>query len=120
MRRRSQSSLLRLTAAFVWIAGDGAKARARAHAQPAPFELAANSGRPLRPRPRLTRGRQCLARASARPTNRRRVQTWPARAPSVFAAGGWSEERVVVLGFFVLAALAGLIIFVASILDSFT
>jgi hypothetical protein len=36
------------------------------------------------------------------------------------ASGGWSEERAVVVGFVILAALAGLIIFVASFLDSLT
>ena len=36
------------------------------------------------------------------------------------ASGGWTEERAVVVGFVILAALAGLIIFVASFLDSLT
>ena len=35
-------------------------------------------------------------------------------------SGGWSEERAVVVGFVILAALAGLIIVVASFLDSLT
>jgi YjbE family integral membrane protein len=39
-------------------------------------------------------------------------------APS--AAGGWTEERVVVAGFVLLAFLAGLIIFIASFFDSLT
>jgi hypothetical protein len=43
-----------------------------------------------------------------------------AEPPSAQAASGWSEERAVVVGFVILAALAGLIIFVASFLDSLT
>ena len=34
--------------------------------------------------------------------------------------GGWTEERVVVAGLVLLAFLAGLIIFLASFLDSLT
>jgi hypothetical protein len=33
---------------------------------------------------------------------------------------GWTEERIVVAGFVALAALAGLIIFIASFFDSLT
>ena len=44
-----------------------------------------------------------------------RLEPGPAAAPS-----GWSEERVVVLGFVILSALAGLIILVASFFDSLT
>ena len=39
----------------------------------------------------------------------------PERAPA-----GWTEERVVVAGFVIMAVLAGLIIFVASYFDSLT
>jgi len=35
-------------------------------------------------------------------------------------AGSWTEERVVVAGFVLLAFLAGLIIFIASFFDSLT
>ena len=43
-----------------------------------------------------------------------------AGSPSTRAPSGWSEERAVVVGFVILAALAGIIIFVASFLDSLT
>jgi YjbE family integral membrane protein len=41
-------------------------------------------------------------------------------SPAATEAGGWSEERVVVAGFVLLAFLAGLIIFIASFFDSLT
>jgi YjbE family integral membrane protein len=41
-------------------------------------------------------------------------------SPAANAAEGWSEERVVVAGFVLLAFLAGLIIFIASFFDSLT
>jgi YjbE family integral membrane protein len=41
-------------------------------------------------------------------------------SPAAPAAEGWSEERVVVAGFVLLAFLAGLIIFIASFFDSLT
>jgi YjbE family integral membrane protein len=43
-----------------------------------------------------------------------------AESPAAPAAEGWSEERVVVAGFVLLAFLAGLIIFIASFFDSLT
>ena len=51
---------------------------------------------------------------------RRELRTPTAGSDLIPASGGWSEERVVVIGFVILAALAGLIIFVASFLDSLT
>ena len=44
-----------------------------------------------------------------------RLESRPARAPS-----GWSEERVVIVGFVVLATVAGLIILIATFFDSLT
>ena len=41
-------------------------------------------------------------------------------SPAAPEARGWSEERVVVAGFVLLAFLAGLIIFIASFFDSLT
>jgi hypothetical protein len=50
---------------------------------------------------------------------------WRERALTTFSAAppatkGWTEERVVVVGFVLLAFLAGLIIFIASFFDSLT
>ncbi len=39
---------------------------------------------------------------------------------TAFARGGWTEERVVIVGFVLLAFIAGLIIFLAAFLDSLT
>ena len=46
-------------------------------------------------------------------------ETSPGFAPDA-ASGGWSEERLVVAGFVLLAIVAGLMIFVASFFDSLT
>lgn len=51
------------------------------------------------------------------------VWAGPLLRPEVLAsppAAAWSEERAVVVGFVILAALAGLTIFVVSFLDSLT
>ena len=79
-----------LGAAFVWIAGAGAERRA--------------------PRRAIEPSRAVWAAPQAV-----RLESRPARAPS-----GWSEERVVIVGFVVLAAVAGLIILVATFFDSLT
>ena len=109
------------TAAFVWIAGGGAQSARRAQAQPdailtEPRSLAAPA---FLPPPAVD---PWLAQRLARERGADE-EPGPVGAGGRLrrlSAGGWSEERVVVLGFFVLAALAGLIIFIASILDSFT
>ncbi len=109
-------------AAFVWLAGAGAErrsprralrpARALWVAAPAPLavetsplETALEAGRDPAPQRALP---GALEPAVA------------AEPPSGRAQRRWSEERAVVVGFVVLAALAGLIIFVASLLDSLT
>jgi YjbE family integral membrane protein len=48
-----------------------------------------------------------------------RAPVFATSGPAV-SAGGWTEERVVVAGFVLLAVLAGLIIFIASFFDSLT
>ena len=90
-----------LGAAFVWLAGEGAQRRS--------------------PRRAIEAGRA----AWTAPPSRLAVMTSPPAAvgaePHVTQpSGGWSEERAVVVGFVILAALAGLIIVVASFLDSLT
>ena len=112
-----------LGAAFVWLAGEGAERRSPRRAiefprvgwaapPPGPEISDFSAGR-FRPR----------GRARARAPNACRAESFGRRprAPTLIpASGGWSEERVVVIGFVILAALAGLIIFVASFLDSLT
>jgi YjbE family integral membrane protein len=123
-----------LIAAFVWIAGRGAEggeARRTSEREPVralapepPSETA--SGR-LRPPSPPSRPAQERARSPAPSTIGLKTAA-PEGPPSPVVAersetaanGGWSEERVVVVGFVVLAALAGIIIFIASLLDSLT
>jgi YjbE family integral membrane protein len=110
-----------LGAAFVWLAGQGAERRwpRRAIEQP----RADWAARP--PRLAVETSAATAARLAAphAPEAARRKELRPsvaAEPPSAEAANGWSEERAVVVGFVILAALAGLIIFVASFLDSLT
>jgi YjbE family integral membrane protein len=51
-----------------------------------------------------------------------RISAPPERTSAItaFARGGWTEERVVIVGFVLLAFIAGLIIFLAAFLDSLT
>jgi len=112
-----------LGAAFVWIAGAGAQrlapppmvapGRAIWTAPPAPPggepAHAASIDAPPVQGIVVTGAPSQILRPAARFGPR------PAAAPS-----GWSEERVVVLGFVILSALAGLIILVASFFDSLT
>jgi YjbE family integral membrane protein len=112
-----------LGAAFVWLAGERAERRSPRRA----IEPARAVRTPSPPRPAV---------ATPSPTATRLVAVYdpvPEPAPCedllpvvatephpTQASGGWSEERTVVVGFVILAALAGLIIFVASFLDSLT
>jgi YjbE family integral membrane protein len=109
-----------LVALFVLAAGKGPEpgaARARA---PAPQRAAVRSPSP-RPPPAPVPPPMPAPPAAAPPM----LEDEPAPAfamdsPAVPAAEGWSEERVVVAGFVLLAFLAGLIIFIASFFDSLT
>jgi len=107
-----------LAALFVFIAGAGAKpASARApirRAAPRPAAPAPRQPAPPAPAPpSVAAPRPALVRPA--------VDSPPAFAPEEPARrGGWTEERVVVAGFVLLAFLAGLIIFIASFLDSLT
>ncbi len=112
-----------LGAAFVWLAGDGA---ARCQPPRPAFEpaRAIPAGPPLRlaveTQPAMARLEAIPRQAADRPS---RQDLGPARAPDpslTQAPPGWSEERAVIVGLVILAALAGLIIFVASFLDSLT
>jgi YjbE family integral membrane protein len=124
-----------------WVQGNAPGLGVCAPAVVALFVLAAGKG----PEPRAARA-GALARvvrpgsASAAPSS----SPWPAPTPGpvakpapprledepiaafvtdprpAAAAQGWSEERVVVAGFVLLAFLAGLIIFIASFFDSLT
>jgi len=113
-----------LVALFVLAAGRGpepralpAGARARL-AWPAPARAAPPPSPPPAPTPVSAAGR--APPAAAPPL----LQDDPAPAfatdSPAAAAQGWSEERVVVAGFVLLAFLAGLIIFIASFFDSLT
>jgi YjbE family integral membrane protein len=110
-----------LVAVFVWVAGQGAQKverQALGSATRQATRLASESPRP----PALELGREAAPSAIAP------LAALLDEPPPVFAAvaleaparRGWSEERVVVLGFVVLAAVAGLIIFIASFFDSRT
>ena len=110
-----------LGAAFVWIAGAGAEQRAP--------RRAIEPKRAVWTTQRAAPGGDTLPAAStgARPAqglvvmgapdqiSRPAARLEPHPAPPL---GGWSEDRVVILGLVILAALAGLIIAVASFLDS--
>ena len=112
-----------LGAAFVWIAGAGAQPRA-----PPPLIAPGSESWTAPPVP-LARKPAHAGSRDAPPAHglgvtgphgqilrpAARLEPGPAAAPS-----GWSEERVVVLGFVILSALAGLIILVASFFDSLT
>jgi hypothetical protein len=107
-----------LGAAFIWFAGQGAERRSPRRAiEPARALFTA-------PPPRLSVATAPLTMASfeaPEPAPRNEIQPLaPVEPPLTRAPAGWNEERVVVVGFVILAALAGIIIFVASFLDSLT
>ncbi len=112
-----------LGAAFVWLAGEGAERRSPRRAiEPARVVRAA-------PPPRLAAVTSPPAAADLEamdepgPKRAPREELRPAVAAEphpTLPSDGWSEERAVVVGLVILAALAGLIIFAASFLDSLT
>ena len=119
-----------LIAMFVFFGGDrnGAKDAGRT-ARPSAAPRSRTSASPTG---RLTAVPRAAA-LSASPDRRLQPRTFaPAAAPEedrppAFAAeappgsaSGWTEERVVIAGFVLLAFLAGLIIFIASFFDSLT
>ena len=111
-----------LGAAFVWLAGEGAERRSRRAIEPA---RAAWTGPP--PRIAVETSPPAVADFEAMHDPAPERASWEelrpqvaAGSPSTRAPSGWSEERAVVVGFVILAALAGIIIFVASFLDSLT
>jgi YjbE family integral membrane protein len=111
-----------LGAAFVWVAGAGAKRRAPRRAiEPKRAVLTAPRAPLGGTMPAIStdagpaQGIVAMRAASQISRPAARLGSRPALTQS-----RWSEERVVVLGFVILAALAGLIIAVASFLDSLT
>ena len=105
-----------LVAVFVVLAGGGSRAAPRTLAA----EIVAASAE-KRPQPRLSATPGVAQATPAAPIAPRQIGS---RAFAGDAAtpltGSWTEERVVVAGFVLLAFLAGLIIFVASFFDSLT
>lgn len=104
-----------LGALFVLLAGGEKAVRTRPLAR-VPRVAWSLSGASLAPPPR-----PAPPPAAAAPEVGRAAQEdkAPGFAPEA-AAGGWSEERLVVAGFVLFAIVAGLIIFVASFFDSLT
>ena len=112
-----------LGAAFVWLAGEGAERRSpRRAVEPARAAWTAPPPRfALEPSPPAVADLEAIHEPAVVPAPREELRPLVgAELPSTRAPGGWSEERAVVVGFVILAALAGLIIFVASFLDSMT
>jgi YjbE family integral membrane protein len=112
-----------LGAAFVWLAGQGAERRsARRAIEPArPVWSAAAPQLAVEALPPAAADLPPMEDVA--PERARREPPEPlvaAELPSRPASAGWSEERAVIVGFVILAALAGLIIFVATFLDSLT
>jgi hypothetical protein len=109
-----------LGAVFVWVAGAGVERRSRRALEPrravwTPPPVALGEPTPAASADAPAQG--LAAMSAAKPISRPPARLEPRRAP---APSGWSEERVVLLGFVILAALAGLIILAASFLDSLT
>jgi YjbE family integral membrane protein len=111
-----------LGAAFVWLAGGGAERRSprRSIELPRLRWAAPPLGPEILTSPRAASGLEATLDSGPELMPRRELRTPTAGPDPIPASGGWSEERVVVIGFVILAALAGLIIFVASFLDSLT
>jgi len=112
-----------LVALFVLAAGRGPEPKAEPKAAragaPAPRRVAPPPSPPPAPTP--VRAAKPAPPAAAPPM----LEDEPAPAfanepPPASGAEGWSEERVIVAGFVLLAFLAGLIIFIASFFDSLT
>jgi YjbE family integral membrane protein len=111
-----------LGAAFVWLAGEGAERRSprRAIEPPRAVWIASQPRLAVEPSPPAVAGFQAMHGPAPQRARRDELQPLVADPPSTQVPGRWSEERAVVVGFVILAALAGLIIFVASFLDSLT
>jgi YjbE family integral membrane protein len=110
-------------ALFVWLAGEGAERRLprgaikwvrAAPAAPAPLIE-------VRPPPLAAVAFEALRQPASDRASRKELRPLAVAEPHPAEAfGGWSEERAVVVGLLILAALAGLIIVVATFLDSLT
>jgi YjbE family integral membrane protein len=111
-----------LVAVFVWVAGRGAQRPPRRRREPSRDIGAARPRRILhepssQPAFDARPGQYLTCERALRQAVSPAIATKPRRTP---ALSGWSEQRVVVLCLVVLAALAGLTIFVlASLLHSF-
>jgi YjbE family integral membrane protein len=110
-------------AVFVWLAGEGAQRRLPRRA----IERARAAS--TAPPPLIAVGSSPMAATAFEAIPGRLPEPAPHESPRPLAglkphltetSSGWSEERVVVVGFVVLAAVAALIIFVAIFLDSLT
>ena len=129
MRPRSRVFAPALAALFVLVAGSG---RAERAGDPRPAAAIAGRRSRLARKARTGCGprRPCADAPPtvAEPARASRRNRPPQDAPPAFAAEapagsharGWTEERLVVAGFVLLAFLAGLIIFIASFFDSLT
>jgi len=111
-----------LGALFVWLAGEGAERRSPRRAiEPARAALtAAAPSIAVGPPPLAAAGFGTLGEPASDRAPRGELRPSASEPPAAEAAGAWSEERAVVVGFVILAALAGLIIVVATFLDSLT
>jgi YjbE family integral membrane protein len=111
-----------LGALFVWLAGGGAERRSPRRAiEPARAALtAAAPSIAVGPPPLAAAGFGTLGEPASDRAPRGELRPSASEPPAAEAAGAWSEERAVVVGFVILAALAGLIIVVATFLDSLT
>jgi YjbE family integral membrane protein len=112
-----------LGAAFVWFAGQGAERRSpRRTIEPARVAWAAPPPRlAVVSSPPVAADLEAIDEPGPKRAPREALRPVVATEPHLtLASGGWGEERAVVVGFVILAALAGIIIFVASFLDSLT
>jgi YjbE family integral membrane protein len=109
-------------AAFVWLAGQGAERRSPRRALRPALALWAASPAPLAVETSpLSPDLESIRDPAPQRAPREALEPVAATKPtSDRTPRRWSEERAVVVGFVILAALAGLIIFVASFLDSLT
>jgi YjbE family integral membrane protein len=108
-----------LAALFVLAAGKGPEPRAARSAAPAPLRAAVRSPSPPAPAP-VPAAQPAPPAAAPLVLEDEPAPAFAMDSPAAPAAEGWSEERVVVAGFVLLAFLAGLIIFIASFFDSLT
>ena len=118
-----------LSAAFVVIAGLDARPHEAPPSTPSPSRRLTWGWRPERSReiglgeavaPNDALPPAMTAPLHAHAAEQDRVPVFASEASTVSSGRGWSEERIVVAGFALLALLAGLIIFLASFFDSLT